>query len=111
MDVQVWVSIELLGYVKSVSCQSFFRSWLIMPDSFGDDEALPEAQVCVVDCKDTAFCEANWVKEHNQQWLIREDQLKMDMVKFDALFINSRIVSYSQGREVSSAPNPFVVQV
>ena len=35
----------------------------------------------------------------------------MNMAKFDAPFIDSGIVIYSQSEKVSSAPNPFVVQV
>ena len=85
-----------------------------MPNPFRDDEASPYAQIiiCVVDCVDTLlFMKPIMQRVTAQQWLIREDESNTDMVKFNAPFINSWIVSYPCRWKVSFAPDPFIVQV
>ena len=85
-----------------------------MPDPCRDDEALTDAQllICVVNHVDTLlFMKPIGQRAEIQQQLIWEDELNTGIVKFDMLVINSGIVSYLPSGKVSSAPNPFVIQV
>ena len=80
-----------------------------MTDPFTDDEALPDAQVitCVGDCIDIPLSvKPARQRTASQQWLIRENESNVDVVKFDASIINSGFVSYLHRWEVSFAPDP-----
>ena len=55
MNEQVPVFVELTSQVESISRHVFCWSCLVTPDLFGDDEALPDAEmiICVVNHVDT----------------------------------------------------------
>ena len=98
----------------SVSHCVFCRSLPMMSNSLRDDETLPYAQVIVhvVDRIDTPlFARPIRQRTTTQQRLFRGDESNSEVVKFDAPFINSGIVSYSHCRKVIFPLNPFISQV